>query len=124
MKEGRWWGTWGLAEQEAGTTPRDEGTRHGQSPATWEQGESLAIGAVGVERGSYSKEVSEKAPVLSLPPPSLGQSEASHDGAHRGPSERHRVGQEDFQSIKLLYLYLSVGVIWFLILTSIYFQGY
>ena len=62
-----------------------------------------------MERGSYSKEESEKALARSLPPPSLGQSEASHDGAHRGPSERHRVGQEDSRSIILLHLYLSVG---------------
>ena len=62
-----------------------------------------------MERGSYSREESKKSAALSLPPPSLGQSEASGDGAHRGPSERCRVGQEDSQSIIPLYLYLCVG---------------
>lgn len=62
-----------------------------------------------MERGSYSRGESEKSPALSVPPPSLGQSEASSDGARRGPSERRRVGQEDSQSIIPLYLYLCVG---------------
>lgn len=61
-----------------------------------------------MERGSYSREESEKSPALSLPPPSLGQSKASCDGAPRGPSERRRGGQEDSQSIIPLYLYLCV----------------
>lgn len=61
-----------------------------------------------MERGSYRREESEKSPALSLPPPSLGQSEASSDGAPRGPSERRAVGQEDSQSIISLYLYLCV----------------
>ena len=62
-----------------------------------------------MERGSYSREESEKSDALSLPPPSLGQSEASRGGARRGPSERCRVGQEDSQYIIPLYLYLCVG---------------
>lgn len=84
----------------------------GQGMARAQQPESrrkASYRSCGCGEGQLRQGGVRESPCALSPTSQPGQIKASHDGAHRGPSERHRVGQEDSRSIMLLYLYLSVG---------------
>lgn len=102
----------GLGEREAGTSPGSEGTGDGgvvRAQQPWGQGGRLPrpVGAVSVERGTYSREEAEKKSArLSLPPPSLcSQKPAAMQPTRAGRG--HQVAQESSQSFRLPHVYLS-----------------